>query len=82
MEDKNKKVSSAIRGARTMGPGREGVDQDALMAIMMSGTPLPNSVMPNAVPAQEAQRILADQRMAAMLRAIEQAQRIPSPVTR
>ena len=75
-------ASAAIRGARTMGPGREGIDMDVLEALMMSGEANPNSVMPNALTNQQAQRIMADQRMAAMLRAIQDSQRIPSPETR
>lgn len=75
-------ASAAIRGARTMGPGREGVDLSAIEALMMAGDANPNSAMPNALTNEQAQRILADQRMAAMLRAIQNSQRIPSPVTR
>jgi hypothetical protein len=55
---------------------------DALMTLMMAAEPAAGSVMPNAMSNQQAQRILADERMAAMLRAIQNSQRIPSPVTR
>lgn len=75
-------ASQAIRGARTMGPGRPGVDMSALEALMFAGEPNAGSVMPNTLTNQQAQQILADQRMAAMLRAIQNSQRLPSPVTR
>ncbi len=75
-------ASAAIRGARTMGPGRPGVDMDVLEALMLSGEPNPNSVMPNTLTNEQAQRMMADARMASMLQAIQNSQRIPSPVTR
>ena len=75
-------ASAAIRGARTMGPGRQGVDMDALQALMLAGEPNPGSVMPNVLTNEQAQRILAEGRMEAMLRAIQNSQRIPSPETR
>ena len=75
-------ASAAIRGARTMGPGRPGIDMDVLEALMMSGEANPGSVMPNALTNEQAQRLMADARMAAMLQAIQNSQRIPSPVTR
>jgi hypothetical protein len=49
---------------------------------MMSGEPNPNSVMPNTLTNEQAQRMMADARMASMLQAIQNSQRIPSPVTR
>lgn len=78
----DRRASTAIRGARTMGPGRPGVDMDAVMALMMAGEPAAGSVMPNAMSNQQAQRILADERLSALVRAIQNSQRIPSPVTR
>ena len=75
-------ASAAIRGARTMGPGRPGVDMDVLEALMLSGEPNPNSVMPNTLTNEQAQRMMADARMASMLQAIQNSQRIPSTVTR
>jgi hypothetical protein len=78
----NKKASTAIRGARTMGPGRPGVDMSAVEALMMQGEPNPGSAMPNTMPADMAQRLLAAQRMEAMLRAIQDSNKIPSPETR
>jgi hypothetical protein len=55
---------------------------DAVMALMMAGEPAAGSVMPNAMSNQQAQRILADERLSALVRAIQNSQRIPSPVTR
>lgn len=78
----DRKASTAIRGARTMGPGRPGVDMDAVMELMMAAEPAAGSVMPNAMSNQQAQRILADERLSALVRAIQNSQRIPSPVTR
>jgi hypothetical protein len=80
--DKNKKVSSAMRGARTMGPGRPGPDMDVIEALMFSGEPLPESVMPNRFSRDNVDEMMSVERMQAMLRAIENANRIPSPKTR
>ena len=78
----DRRASTAMRGARTMGPGRPGVDPSAVEALMFSRPPMEGSAQPNSMPAYMAEQILADQRMQAMLRAIQQANLIPSPETR
>ena len=78
----DRRASTAIRGARTMGPGRPGIDQEELLSLMFSRPPLDDSAQPNSMPAYMAEQILADKRMQAMLRAIQQSNLIPSPETR
>jgi hypothetical protein len=78
----DRRASAAIRGARTMGYGRPGVDVNALEALMFSEAPAEGSVMPNGISRDAAERMLAESRMQAMLEAIRQSQRIPSVETR
>ena len=78
----DRRASTAMRGARTMGPGRPGVDQEELLSLMFSRPPMEGSAQPNSMPAYMAEKIMSDQRMQAMLRAIQQANMIPSPETR
>jgi hypothetical protein len=80
--NKDKKASSAMRGARTMGYGRPGEDMDVIEALMLRGEPLPDSVMPTRYSRANADEILSNERMQAMLRVIQNANRIPSPETR
>jgi hypothetical protein len=78
----NKRASTAIRGARTMGYGRPGVDLAAIEALMLGSGRSEDSAMPTKLSRAGADQILSDARMAAMLRAIRNSQSIPSPETR
>lgn len=84
MENKDKKMSAAIRGARTMGPGRSGAEDSRKLVeqILMASAPMEGSVMPSGASAMDASRQVADMRMMALLKAMQDSKRLPAPVTR
>lgn len=80
----DKQMSAVLRGARTMGPGREGgeASQAAVEAILMGMAPAEGSALPSGASAIDASRMVSQERMAALLKALQDSKRLPSPTTR
>lgn len=80
----DKQMSSVIRGARTMGPGRKGGDDSkaAIEAILMASEPAAGSALPSGMSALGANETVSDMRMAALLKAMRDSKLLPSPMTR
>lgn len=80
----DKQMSSALRGARTMGPGRPGgeASKAAVEAILMGMPPAEGSALPSGASAVDASRMVAQDRMAALLKALQNSKLLPSPKTR
>lgn len=82
--ERDRQMSSVLRGARTMGPGRPGADASRqLMEQMILDTPpAEGSVLPSGMSAQAASQMVSDMRMAALMKAMQDASRLPAPMTR
>jgi len=80
----DKQMSSVLRGARTMGPGRSGgaESQAAVEAILMGMPSAPGSALPSGASAESASKAVAQQRMAALLKAMQDSKLLPAPKTR
>lgn len=84
--NRDRQMSAVLRGARTMGPGRGGKGEAASAALveqMIMQTPaVPGSDLPSGMSAVGANEIVSDMRMAALLKAMQDATKLPAPVTR
>ena len=80
----DRQMSAVLRGARTMGPGRPGAEDSkaAVEAILMGMAPAESSALPSGASAMDASRMVSDQRMAALLKAMQDSKLLPAPVTR
>lgn len=83
-KEKDRQMSAVIRGARTMGYGRPGAADSAALKqqMMMDTPPVPGSVMPTGLSPVAAEEMVSDMRMAALLKAMQDAQRLPGPTIR
>lgn len=82
--ERDRQMSGVLRGARTMGPGRPGGadSKAAIEELMMMFEPFPGSDMPSGLSAQGASQMVSDMRMAALMKAMQDASRLPAPMTR
>jgi hypothetical protein len=85
-KEKDRQMSAVLRGARTMGPGRGGRGEAASAALkeqmMMDYEPMPGSSLPSGLSGVAADQMVSDMRMAALLKAMQDAQRLPGPTVR